>query len=160
MPLSEVASIVTRLDEARRAYHNGLEPTMTDEQYDALVDRLEELDPTNPFLTKVGAPIETGDEVPLPIPLPSLNKAKPGTLAKWVSKNPAVSYMVSAKLDGCSALWLPETRKLYTRGDGVKGRDISAFVPDLHFRLLKQAEAEVDQSRQSEASSLSAPILP
>lgn len=102
---------------------------MTDEQYDALVDQLETLDPQNPFLTKVGAPIETGDEVALPIPLPSLNKAKPGTLAKWVSKNLAASYMVSAKLDGCSALWLPETRKLYTRGDGVKGRDISAFAP-------------------------------
>ena len=135
--MSEVASIVARLDEARKAYHNGLEPTMTDEQYDALVDRLEELDPTNPFLTKVGAPIETGDEVTLPIPLPSLNKAKPGTLAKWVSKNPAASYMVSAKLDGCSALWLPETRKLYTRGDGVKGRDISAFVP--YFKGLAPA---------------------
>jgi NAD-dependent DNA ligase len=132
--MTEVASIVSRLDEARRAYHNGLEPTMTDEQYDALVDRLEELDPTNPFLTKVGAPIETGDEVTLPIPLPSLNKAKPGTLAKWISKNPAPSYMVSAKLDGCSALWLPETRQLYTRGDGVKGRNISAFVP--YFRGL------------------------
>jgi DNA ligase (NAD+) len=137
--MTEVASIVARLDEARKAYHNGLEPTMTDEQYDALVDRLEELDPTNPFLTKVGAPIETGDEVALPIPLPSLNKAKPGTLAKWVSKNPAASYMVSAKLDGCSALWLPETRKLYTRGDGVKGRDISAFVP--YFKGFASASA-------------------
>ena len=137
--MTEVASIVTRLDEARKAYHNGLEPIMTDEQYDALVDRLEELDPQNPFLTKVGAPIETGDEVPLPIPLPSLNKAKPGTLAKWLSKNPAPSYMVSAKLDGCSALWLPETRKLYTRGDGVKGRDISAFVP--YFKGLSLASA-------------------
>jgi DNA ligase (NAD+) len=137
--MTEVASIVTRLDEARKAYHNGLEPIMTDEQYDALVDRLEELDPQNPFLTKVGAPIETGDEVPLPIPLPSLNKAKPGTLAKWLSKNPAASYIVSAKLDGCSALWLPETRKLYTRGDGVKGRDISAFVP--YFKGLSLASA-------------------
>ena len=127
--MSEVVSLVAKLEAARKAYHNGLEPIMTDEQYDALIDRLEELDPQNPFLTKVGAPIETGDEVTLPVPLPSLNKAKPGTLAKWLGKNSAPSYMVSAKLDGCSALWLPETRKLYTRGDGIKGRDISAFVP-------------------------------
>lgn len=127
--MSEVVSLVAKLEAARKAYHNGLEPIMTDEQYDALIDRLEELDPFNPFLTKVGAPIETGDEVTLPIPLPSLNKAKPGTLAKWLGKNSAPSYMVSAKLDGCSALWLPKTQKLYTRGDGVKGRDISAFVP-------------------------------
>lgn len=152
--MTEVASIVSRLDEARRAYHNGLEPTMTDEQYDALVDQLETLDPSNPFLTKVGAPIETGDEVTLPIPLPSLNKAKPGTLAKWTSKNSAPSYMVSAKLDGCSALWLPETRTLYTRGDGVKGRNISAFAP--YFKGLSSASAPAPASGGGGSSAVKA----
>jgi len=127
--MTSVASIVKRLEEANYAYRHGLDEIMTDDEYDALRDTLEELDPEHPFLTKIGAPIETGDEVTLPIPLPSLNKAKPGTLAKWLSKNPAASFMVSAKLDGCSALWIPETRKLYTRGDGVKGRDISQFAP-------------------------------
>jgi DNA ligase (NAD+) len=137
--MPEVASIVKRLEEANHAYRNGLDEIMTDDEYDALKDKLEELDPEHPFLTKIGAPIETGDEVTLPIPLPSLNKAKPGTLAKWLSKNPAASYMVSAKLDGCSALWIPETRKLYTRGDGVKGRDISQFAP--YFKGFPAASA-------------------
>jgi len=127
--MSTIQEIVKRLEEANHAYRNGLEEIMTDDEYDALKDKLEELDPENPFLTKIGAPIETGDEVVLPIPLPSLNKAKPGTLVKWLSKNPAEKYMISVKLDGCSALWLPEKRKLYTRGDGVKGRDISQFAP-------------------------------
>jgi DNA ligase (NAD+) len=127
--MSTIQEIVKRLEEANHAYRNGLEEIMTDDEYDALKDKLEKLDPENPFLTKIGAPIETGDEVVLPIPLPSLNKAKPGTLAKWLSKNSAEKYMISVKLDGCSALWLPEQRKLYTRGDGVKGRDISQFAP-------------------------------
>lgn len=122
-------AIVRRLEEADYAYHNGLPEMMTDNQYDQLKEALKATHPDHPYFTKVGAPIDAGDEVPLPIPLPSLNKAKPGELAKWLAKYPAESYMISAKLDGCSALWIPATRKLYTRGDGTKGRDISAFVP-------------------------------
>jgi DNA ligase (NAD+) len=141
---TEVASIVKRLEEANHAYRNGLDEIMTDDEYDALRDKLEELDPEHPFLTKIGAPV-TGDEVTLPIPLPSLNKAKPGTLTKWLSKNPAASYLVSAKLDGCSALWIPETRKLYTRGDGVKGRDISQFAP--YFKGFPTASASATAIR-------------
>jgi DNA ligase (NAD+) len=125
---SRVTELEKILVKAQEAYHNG-QPIMTDDQYDALFDELEALDPSNPVLKKVGAPIQAGDEVVLPIPLPSLNKAKPGgALGAWLAKNPAASYMVSAKLDGCSALWIPATRSLYTRGDGVRGRDISVFA--------------------------------
>ena len=124
-----IKEIVARLEEAHYAYHNGLPETMSDDQYDELKDQLEALDPSNPFLTKIGAPITAGDEVALPIPLPSLNKAKPADLGKWLAKNPAETYMVSAKLDGCSALWLPASKGLFTRGDGTKGRNISAFAP-------------------------------
>jgi NAD-dependent DNA ligase len=122
-------ALVKRLTEANYAYHNGLSPLMTDDEYDAAIDQLRVMDPTHPFLTKVGAPVAAGDEVALPIPLPSLNKIKPdGTLQKWLAKFPATHYHASIKLDGCSALWFPATGKLYTRGDGLKGRDISAFV--------------------------------
>ena len=129
-----LADLVTKLAEAQHAYHNGLPETMTDAEYDAAMDSLEEADPDHPLLNKVGAALPAAlaaEEVELPIPLPSLNKAKPGLLAKWLAKCPAAAYHVSTKLDGCSALWLPETRKLYTRGDGVRGRDISTFVPYL-----------------------------
>jgi DNA ligase (NAD+) len=130
MSKKDIDALVTRLEEAQHAYHNGLPQLMTDDQYDALVDTLTEMAPTHPFLTKVGAPIAAGDEVLLPIPLPSLNKVKPGgELPKWLTKNPAPTYMVSAKLDGCSALWIPATRQLFTRGDGTKGRNVSAFIP-------------------------------
>lgn len=130
--MSTMEDLVARIEEAQHAYHNGLPETMTDAEYDAAIDRLEEMVPDHPLLKKVGATLPAAlaaEEVELPIPLPSLNKAKPGTLAKWLAKCPAAAYHVSTKLDGCSALWLPETRKLYTRGDGIRGRDISSFVP-------------------------------
>ena len=132
MPLSE---LVTLLENASYAYHNGLPETMTDAAYDTALEQLRSRSPKHPFLTKVGAPLSTGDEVVLPIVLPSLNKVKDSAaLVKWVTKcctkqSTPPAYHISAKLDGCSALWLPASKKLYTRGDGLKGRDISAFVP-------------------------------
>ena len=123
-------TLVETLTKASYAYHNGLPLLMTDAAFDTAIDQLRAMDPKHPFLSKVGAPIATGDEVALPIPLPSLNKIKDAeAITKWTAKCPAPSYHISAKLDGCSALWLPQTKKLYTRGDGMRGRDISAFVP-------------------------------
>jgi DNA ligase (NAD+) len=130
---SAIDSLVTRLTAAAHAYHNGLTLLMTDAEYDAAIDQLTAAAPDHPFLRRVGAPVAVGDEVALPIPLPSLNKikAEDGSLAKWLDRNPSRSYHLSGKLDGVSALWLPASRKLYTRGDGMRGRDISAFVPHL-----------------------------
>ena len=123
--------IATQLTKASYAYHNGLPQLMTDAAFDAACEQLRALNPSHPFFSKVGAPLATGDEVALPIPLPSLNKIKDqDAILKWVAKDKhAPGYHVSAKLDGCSALWLPQSKKLYTRGDGMRGRDISAFAP-------------------------------
>jgi NAD-dependent DNA ligase len=130
MNTTTVTALVTRLQAAANAYHNGLPLLMTDAEFDTGVDALKIAAPDHPFLTQVGAPVAAGEEVDLPIPLPSLNKIKPdGSLEKWLAKFGAPAYHVSVKLDGCSALWLPATGKLYTRGDGMRGRDISAFVP-------------------------------
>ena len=127
---SKMNALVEKLETASHAYHNGLPLLMTDAAFDTAVEELRAMAPTHPFLSKVGAPLITGDEVALPIPLPSLNKIKDqDAITKWSAKCPASSYHVSAKLDGCSALWLPQTKKLYTRGDGMRGRDISGFVP-------------------------------
>jgi DNA ligase (NAD+) len=136
MNSSQIAALAARLQAASHAYHNGLPTMMSDEEFDADVDALRAAAPTHPFLSAVGAPISTGDEVPLPVPLPSLNKIKPdnGSLEKWLERYPAANYHASVKLDGCSALWLPAAGKLFTRGDGMRGRDISAFIP--HFKGL------------------------
>jgi DNA ligase (NAD+) len=131
MTPAQLSALVGRLTAASHAYHNGLTLLMSDEEFDTSLDALRTAAPDHPFLAQVGAAVAAGDEVALPIPLPSLNKIKPadGSLEKWLTKFAAPTYHVSAKLDGCSALWLPATGKLYTRGDGMRGRDISAFVP-------------------------------
>jgi DNA ligase (NAD+) len=120
---------------------------MSDAEYDAAIDRLTTIDPTNPFLITVGAPIAAGDEVSLPVPLPSLNKIKAGdgSLMKWLGRySAAPAYHISVKLDGCSALWLPAAGKLYTRGDGMRGRDISVLAP--HIRGLHPVTATAVQT--------------
>jgi DNA ligase (NAD+) len=141
MSPSEISALVARLEAANHAYHNGLALLMTDAEYDAAVDALRGVAPIHPFLTKVGAAVSAGDEVPLPIPLPSLNKikAEDSTLTKWLAKFVVATYHISVKLDGCSALWLPAAGKLYTRGDGMRGRDISILVP--HITGLRPSAA-------------------
>lgn len=131
MTPAEIAALAAKLEAAQYAYHNGLEPVMTDDAYDLAIEQLRAEAPDHPVLTKVGAAVVTGDEVPLPVPLPSLNKIKDqAAIDKWVSKlGPVPSYHVSAKLDGVSALWFPGTKTLFTRGDGMRGRNISSFVP-------------------------------
>ena len=128
-----VASLVSTLRAAADAYHNGREPIMSDDAFDAAMDELRARDPDNPFLSQVGSRLPGElrcQEVDLPIPLPSLNKLKtPDELAKWAASNGSTDYHISVKLDGCSALWFPRERRLFTRGDGMRGRDISAFAP-------------------------------
>ena len=54
----------------------------------------------------------------------------------WINKYPHhevshnIKYMISAKLDGISALFYKG--KLYSRGNGTKGRDISFLIPYLN----------------------------
>jgi DNA ligase (NAD+) len=159
-------ALVKRLTEASYAYHNGFPPLMTDDEYDTAIDQLRSIDPTNPFLTAVGAPVAAGDEVVLPIPLPSLNKIKPsatvtdGPLQKWLAKNPATHYHASTKLDGCSALWFPATGKLYTRGDGLKGRDISTFARLFKGLSSKGASAGIRAIRGELIMRTDSPAIP
>ena len=121
--------IVKKLKEAADAYYNTGTPILSDDQYDALRDELEALDPSNPFLGVVGATVR-GTTVTLPVPMPSLNKIKPltGAVATFVKNTAGSSWVLSEKLDGISALWIPAERKLYLRGDGHVGQDVSHIV--------------------------------
>lgn len=120
--------IVHLLREASHAYYNGGKLVMDDETYDGLIEHLKELDPENPYFEEVGAPVSEG-AVKLPYPMPSLDKIKPGEAQLTRFLNTDKIYVLSEKLDGLSALWIPAEKKLYLRGDGIRGQDISHLVP-------------------------------
>jgi NAD-dependent DNA ligase len=69
-----------------------------------------------------------------------MDKIKPDTCAlkKWIEtyKGP---YVLSCKLDGVSGLYVTEGKqsKLYTRGDGIIGQDVSHVIPYLRLPKTK-----------------------
>jgi NAD-dependent DNA ligase len=123
-----VAKIVATLKEASAAYYNGGPLTMSDDAFDALLEKLRGLDPANPFLTTIGAP-PTASVTRLPYAMPSLDKIKPGQDALVRFLAATGPFVVSEKLDGLSALWIPGSQSLYLRGDGIDGQDISHLAP-------------------------------
>ncbi len=58
-------------------------------------------------------------------------------LDAWLDKTCTDKFVVSAKLDGISALYDPEHNKLYTRGNGQTGCDISRFIKHLDLTRAK-----------------------
>ena len=122
------------LREASRAYFND-EPFLQDSQYDIIKEFVEAKYPANQAVHQVGAPVEK-NKVFLPYPMGSMDKIKPdtGALANWCAKYTG-PYVLSCKLDGVSGLYTTQgdSPKLYTRGDGRVGQDISHLIP--HLRL-------------------------
>lgn len=133
-----VKSLVKQLEAASEAYYNSSTPTMTDEEYDMNVAILQNLDPDNAFLKVVG-PKPQMDTVKLPYPMPSLRKLHPDSLSSWRAQGP---FIASDKLDGVSALWIPSTQKLYLRGNGEIGQDVSHIVP--HINGLRTPSSTTD----------------
>jgi NAD-dependent DNA ligase len=131
---AKIQKLVATLKAASNAYYNGTGETMTDEEYDRLREELEELDPSNSFLKEIGAPVPKGQAVKLPYKMASLNKIKPGTGAveSFRSSSKVKSWLLSDKLDGISVLWDTGKRKLYLRGDGFTGVDVSSYAPYLN----------------------------
>jgi DNA ligase (NAD+) len=130
------SQLVSLLQKAADAYYNKEKPILSDEEYDSLREQLETEYPTNPYLKEIGAPVEKG-AVRLPYKMASLNKIKPGTgaLDTFVSSSKVKEWVISDKLDGISVLWDTKNRKLYLRGDGLMGVDVSAFAPYIHGLL-------------------------
>ncbi len=122
--MSTVKLLVKKLTDACVAYYETGNPIMSDETYDHLLDELREMDPNHEFFSRVGA-TPSRNVVTLPIAMPSLNKIKP---ASWESMKLQGPYVCSAKLDGVSALWCVREKKLYLRGNGIQGQDVSHLV--------------------------------
>ena len=125
--------LATILEEASKAYYNEIS-IMTDNEFDIVKEYMEEKYPKNKVLEQIGAPIQEKNKVKLPYNMPSMDKIKPDTdaLPKWKAKY-AGPYILSAKLDGISAMYSTENdeKRLYTRGNGSVGQDISHLIPYL-----------------------------
>ena len=128
--------LATILKELNDAYYNE-QPFLTDNEYDIVKEYIEHKYPSNQVLKDIGAPVER-NKVTLPYEMWSMDKIKPDTnaLTNWMAKYSG-PYVLSCKLDGVSGLYTTENKepKLYTRGNGKIGQDISHLIP--HLRLPK-----------------------
>lgn len=125
-----VQSLVDLLKSASDSYYNNT-PLMTDAEYDSLIDQLKALDPTNPLLKAVGAPV-TGawPKVKHKYTMGSQDKVKTHDefLAWAKDKGPLV---ITDKMDGSTIAITYENGKLIsavTRGDGEEGEEITPNV--------------------------------
>ena len=131
--------LAAMVEAANNAFHCLGAPVMTDAEYDILREYIEEKYPKSGALVEVGATV-LKNKAPLPYEMASMDKIKPDThaLVAWKAKYPG-GYVISAKLDGVSGLYTTEgpVPKLYTRGDGKVGQDISYLIP--HLKLPTEA---------------------
>jgi len=134
------------IKEANTNYYNSLKEEniiLTDNEYDIIKEYTEKNYPNNTIIKEVGAIPTEKQKALLPYYMGSMNKIKPDTtsLELWKKKYNG-PYLLSCKLDGISGLYTTETqeqkqeqkqiKKLYTRGDGTTGQDISHLIKYLH----------------------------
>lgn len=138
--LQELLKFKERCDDA---YYNSDEPEISDKLYDCLKttvnDRMKEKNPS--FVLPVGCKIREGENrVDLPYWLGSLETftaKEEKQIERWLEKNKSSHQMISEKLDGISGLLFIENgiRKLFGRGDGSVGADLSHILPYLNLPL-------------------------
>uniref|UniRef100_A0A6C0ETN6 DNA polymerase beta n=1 Tax=viral metagenome TaxID=1070528 RepID=A0A6C0ETN6_9ZZZZ len=116
-------------------YYNTTASLMTDNEYDIVKEYIEKKYPKNIEVDLIGAPVKK-NKVTLPYEMPSMDKIKPDSnaLSNWMNKYKG-PYVLSCKLDGVSGMYSTEgpQPKLYTRGDGKVGQDISHLLSILNL---------------------------
>jgi DNA ligase (NAD+) len=135
--------LIQALHWASDAYYNN-QPVISDNEYDIIEAYVTK---TYNYTPSIGCPINAGtNKVTLPYEMPSMDKIKPDTsaLGEWM-KTYSGPYVVSCKLDGVSGLYSTEsgTPKLYTRGDGKVGQDISHLTNVLRLPFAKGTKITV-----------------
>lgn len=127
LPQLNTKELEEAIKTAADSYYNTGTSLVSDEVYDVLVDRLKKLKPNSKILKEVGAPVR-GRKEKLPYWLGSMDKIKSDDklISNWTNiyKGP---YVISDKIDGISCLltMFGGKIKLYTRGNGTYGQDIS-----------------------------------
>jgi DNA ligase (NAD+) len=129
-----LADLTNMLQYASSQYYNHT-PIISDNQFDIIKNFIDAKFPANKVTKEVGAEVER-NKVVLPFEMASMDKIKPDTsaLANWSQKFKG-PYVLSCKLDGVSGLYCLEegsnTPKLFTRGNGTVGQDVSHLIPYL-----------------------------
>ena len=132
--------LTNMLQYASKQYYNHSSSVITDNQFDIIKNFIETKFPANMATKEIGAEVER-NKVVLPYEMASMDKIKPDTnaLSNWCQKF-VKPYVLSCKLDGVSGLYSFEegsTPKLYTRGNGTVGQDVSHLIPYLKLPLNK-----------------------
>lgn len=126
---------------AKAAYYNA-QSIMTDEEFDALENRIKRLDPNWAELEKTGTKVALKVITALHVPMPSLNKVvadSPADVDRYIYKNIyplCQDAVLMDKLDGGSIQLVYRKgvlSSLITRGDGAYGKLIYQFAPYLNI---------------------------
>ena len=131
--MDKLTNLIKSIDAAQMAYYNGAS-IIDDDEYDALVYELSNLDPTNDLLVKIGAePVDGWKKDKHLIALGSLNKVNsPEEINDWITNSlNNEPVLVVEKLDGLSVGCQYKDGKLIKaclRGNGLEGEDIFTNV--------------------------------
>ncbi|TXT47179.1 MAG: ligA [Spirochaetes bacterium] len=122
-------------------YYNA-QPEISDEEFDSLWQELEDLDPDNSLLRRVGPDNAQGwGKARHLIPMGSQSKASdPEEFRAWAQKSALPFFLVQYKMDGASLEIQYEAGvflKAVTRGDGTIGDDISRNVLSMKGVVVK-----------------------
>jgi NAD-dependent DNA ligase len=143
-----IANGIKFIKLANHYYYGTGEPIVNDSSYDKIEEILKERSPTNKIWTKVRSELSNEKEkVTLPYWMGSMDKIKPGKeqVEKWSVKYPG-NYVISEKLDGMSCLMIVDKDneiKLYTRGDGSVGQDITSLLKYIKHPSFHTNESEL-----------------
>lgn len=129
----DLDQLVQEISEHNRRYWDEDQPSISDYDYDRLVERLRVLNANHPLLKNLGPSIGAiGEAVTHQSPMLSLDKCyQSEDLLKWAHKLKSAIIM-SPKIDGVACSLRYNTQgHLYlaaTRGDGVMGENITVNV--------------------------------
>lgn len=140
--MSQHTTIFDLLEQYDNAYHNG-DSLIEDIAYDQLKYKAQKENPNHPYFMQVGSDVR-GGKIDLPYTMGSLDQIQKGEIHSWVNKyNLFDEYTENSyKLDGVSVMLQYNDRNLqiaYSRGNGVKGADITR-----HVKKIKNVPLTID----------------
>ena len=135
---NRIKELEEEIKKNQELYYNGNEE-ISDGEFDALVDELQKLDPTNPLLTTIiGADHTEGfTTIEHRILMGSQSKANTEPeMDGWISTINPKKVLGGFKMDGSSLeIWYDDGKytRAVTRGDGKTGDDVTENVAKMNF---------------------------